>query len=104
MEVVDRLRDLALSGDVLAARVYLDRVLGPVRPTPKVLPLAVPNKRTAEAIEKSVRGVLAGQLAALQKKARTEGLTASELSIVAQSVEAIREVNRNLELSRLFGQ
>jgi hypothetical protein len=30
--VVEKLQELALGGDVHAARVYLDRVLGPVRP------------------------------------------------------------------------
>lgn len=31
LEVVERLRELALAGDVQAARVYLDRVAGPIR-------------------------------------------------------------------------
>ena len=31
LPVIDKLRELALSGDVAAARVYLDRMLGPVR-------------------------------------------------------------------------
>jgi hypothetical protein len=31
LAVVDKLRELALAGDVQAARVYLDRVAGPVR-------------------------------------------------------------------------
>ena len=32
LEVVEKLRELAIAGDVQAARVYLDRVGGPVRP------------------------------------------------------------------------
>jgi hypothetical protein len=32
LPVIDKLRELAMGGDVAAARVYLDRVLGPVRP------------------------------------------------------------------------
>ena len=31
LEVVDKLREMALGGDVQAARVYLDRVAGPVK-------------------------------------------------------------------------
>lgn len=103
LEVIDKLYGLALAGDVQAARLFLDRVLGTVRPRPEVLPSPVPSSQTAELLQTSVRGVLAGQLAALEEKAENEGLTAAELSILTVASKAVLAADRDLENLRLLG-
>jgi hypothetical protein len=102
LEVIDRLHGMALAGDVQAARVYLDRVLGPVRPRPEVLPPPIANQQTTERLQTSVRRVLAGQLVALEEKAESEGLTDAELSILTETGKAVQEADRNLESLRLL--
>lgn len=69
LAVIDKLQELALAGNVPAAKVYLDRVIRLARPRPETLPLTVPDNRTNEEIETSVMSLLAGHLAALEEKA-----------------------------------
>lgn len=104
LEVIDKLRDLALGGDVQAAKAYLDRVLGPARARADVLPIPTSDKRSLEKILTSARGLLAGQVAALEQKARDEGLTEAELSTVTEAVKAIRAADQDLVELEQFGE
>jgi len=103
LAVLDKLHELALGGDVQAAKMYLDRVLGPIRPKAETLPPLVPDKRSTEKIQTSIRGLMAGQVAALEEKARNEGLTEDELSVVSAAAEIVKKADQNLEQIRMFG-
>ena len=102
LAVIEKLHDLAVGGDVNAAKVYLDRVLGPLRPRSDVLPPPIATTLTAERIQTAVRGLLAGQVLALAQKAQAGGLTDPELSVLKETAKSVREADRDLESLRLL--
>ena len=109
--VLEKLREMALAGDVAASKLYLDRVLGPARipqetspplrvtpPTPKD---PVSELRELECVDlaalelqERVLGLLKAQVAALEEKAAVEGLTVDEAAALANHLRATSSTGR----------
>jgi hypothetical protein len=91
VDVLAKVREMALAGDVNAARVFLDRVMGPAKAPsePQALPSPAkppepsdPLATPAEALLARLLELVSRQVAALEAKADTEGLTAEESAML----------------------
>lgn len=109
LDVLEKLRGLALAGNVPAAKVYLDRVLGPVRPPREPLPNVAPSPesigaglddllnpvdRVAMAATKRALRLILGQIAALEEKAADEGLLPEESATLADHLRAVAGIGK----------
>jgi hypothetical protein len=105
LEVLDKLRTRAMGGDVRAARLFLDRVLGPARVPANPLPLApaataapitLLDSVDAAAFDVTARALrlVTAQVEALETKARDEGLTTEESASLADCVRAASGVGK----------
>ena len=108
LEVIERLRGLALAGNVVAAKLYLERVLGPARAMRETIPslptpdasgaglheLLNPTDLAALDMTKRILRVIAGQVAALEEKAADVGLLPEESSALADHLTAVAHIGR----------
>ena len=94
--ILGTLRDLALAGDINAARLVLDRVLGRPREAAPDLVLELPDlgnaSEVAEAVRLVVRAVGAGHLAA------TDGKVIVDLLSACLEVGEVEQVLRSCEV------
>lgn len=104
LEVLEKLRGLSLTGDVHAAKVYLDRVMGPARVPAE--PLRSPPREgaspaegrscAADLIERTL-GLVSGQVAALEQRAASDGLTQSESLLLTDCLRTLTSVLKGEE-------
>jgi hypothetical protein len=109
IEVLEKLRGLALAGNVAAAKVYLERVLGPSRAMREPLPSlpsspdtlgagvnGSPNPIDQDELEvtKRILRVIAGQVAALEAKAADVGLVPEESAALAAHLSAVSGIGK----------
>jgi hypothetical protein len=94
--ILQTLRDLALEGDVNAARLVLDRVLGKAREAAPNLSLDLPDLRNteqvAEAVRMVVRAVAAGHLPG------TDGKVIVDLLAACIEVGEVSDLLENAEI------
>ncbi len=62
-EIVDRLLEQAKGGDVAAARLLLERVVPPVKPTEQAAPIALPDGSLTDQGRAVLQAVATGELA-----------------------------------------
>jgi hypothetical protein len=109
IEVLEKLRGLALAGNVPAAKVYLERVLGPSRAIRHPLQSAPTSPDTVGAsvngrsnsidqdeleVTKRILRVIAGQVAALEAKAADVGLVPEESAALAAHLSAVAGIGK----------
>ncbi len=105
IEVLEKLRGLALAGNVPAAKVYLERVLGPARAIREPLPsvLTAPEGLSGSLnpidqdeldVTKRILRVIAGQVAALEAKASDVGLMPDESAALAAHLGAVSGIGK----------
>jgi hypothetical protein len=108
LAVIDSVRKRAIRGDMAAARLYLDRVLGPARapaeplpPSPPVPPepgadsgLMVPVDFQAFEVTARILKLVTAQVAMLEAKAVAEGLTLEESAALAGHLRAVDGIGR----------
>jgi hypothetical protein len=94
--ILQTLRDLALEGDVNAARLVLDRLLGKAREAAPNLSLDLPDLRNteqvAEAVRMVVRAVAAGHLPG------TDGKVIVDLLAACIEVGEVSDLLENAEI------
>ncbi len=109
IEVLEKLRGLALAGNVAAAKVYLERVLGPARAIREPLSsiplppdtLGMGLNGSSNSIDqdeldvtKRILRVIAGQVAALEAKAAEVGLMPDESAALAAHLGAVSGIGK----------
>ncbi len=86
--ILKRLIDLALNGDVAAAKAVLDRVVAPLRPTEPPITLKIPKTwslaKQADAIQKAV---YAGEISVSQSQVLMNNILAQAKIIEASELE-----------------
>ena len=88
--ILDRLAAMALSGDVQAARLLLERVLAPLKPQEEVQPIALPEGSLTEQGRAVLAAVADGALAPGQGAALLGGI--GQLARVVEIDELERRV------------
>lgn len=105
VEVLEKVRVVAMTGDTAAAKLYLDRVMGPARVVADPLPVAAaasrdlsgvlePLDETALTVAVRMLKLVDAQTAALEAKAASEGLTTEESSILTDHLRAVSGIGR----------
>ena len=102
VEILGKMYEMALKGDVQAARLFLGRVLGPEKAASDPMPLVPisamtePNEVTADAVMGRLLRLISAHATSLETKAAEQGLSAEDSALLSGHVRAMAAVARGL--------